>query len=311
VNAPGSTGGREARVGGTLLSRLMRPADDWADAEGGRGPRTLETLMAVLFASLAASAAVAGAYALGVIGNVAALVLIPGLLAVSSLLVLLLWYQIKKHLHEPLAQLHEWALGMCDGDLSTRIASEQAGRFKQLVFHINRLSQALEHLANEMDETVWSQTERLRLKNQSLETLYEVAAAINSADHIDDVLGTAARTLMKLVDASGATVRVRGESGALETLLRIGESPPPVDEASHTGAGLEACPARPGGDGGAVGLVMIPLTHKSEQLGVITLHTGLSGEADDPEKHKLLQSIGRHLGMAIAKARVDVESKQL
>jgi two-component system nitrate/nitrite sensor histidine kinase NarX len=308
MNAPDTAAGRDER--GTLLSRLIRPADDWADAEGGRSPRTLESLMTVLMGSLAANAVVAGAHALGVIGTALALILVLGLVTASSLLVLLLWYQIKRHLHEPLAQLHGWALGMCDGDLSTRIPSEQAGRFKQLVFHINRLSEALEHLANEMDETVWSQTERLRLKNQSLETLYEVAAAINSADHIDDVLGNAARTLMKVVDANGATVRLRGESGALEVLLRIGEAPQPADEASDPGAGVEVRCARSSGTGAAAGLVMIPLTHKSEQLGVITLHTGLSGEADDPEKHKLLQSIGRHLGMAIAKARVDIESKQ-
>ena len=295
---------RDSGARDTLLRRLIGPADDWADAQGGRRPRTLETLLLVLLGSLVANAAVAGAYGLGIIGTATALVLVSGLLCVSSLLVLVLWHQIRKHLHEPLAQLHRWALGMCNGDLSTRIPAQQAGRFKDLVFHINRLSQALEHLANEMDDTVWSQTESLRQKNQSLETLYEVAAAINSADLIDDVLESAARTLMKLVGASGAVVRLRGESGALDVTRQIGE-PPPRD--GDAGAREDA--GEPGA--GASGLVIVPLTHQSVQLGAITLHTALSGEADDPEKHKLLQNVGRHLGMAIAKARVDRESKQL
>jgi len=309
MNAPDPAPARDPGARGTLLGRLIGPADDWADAQGGRRPRTLETLLLALLGSLVANAAVAGAYALDALSTAAALAAVLGLLCVSSLLVLVLRYQIKKHLHEPLAQLHGWALGMCDGDLSTRIPAEQAGRFKDLVFHINRLSQALEHLANEMDETVWNQTESLRLKNQSLETLYEVAAAINSADLIDDVLESAARTLMKLVGASGAVVRLRAEAGALDVVRQIGELPPPAADAAFASPDPGA---RHGGEpGGASGLVMIPLTHQSVQLGVITLHTALGAEADDPEKHKLLQSVGRHLGMAIAKARVDQESKQL
>ena len=42
------------------------------------------------------------------------------------------------------------------------------------------LSEALDRLANEMDDVVWEQTERLHQKNQSLELLYEIVATMHA-----------------------------------------------------------------------------------------------------------------------------------
>ncbi len=62
-------------------------------------------------------------------------------------------YQVRYHLFKPLADLRCWALSMCHGDLSARIPlAGRRGEFAKLALHINRLSDALETLANEMDD---------------------------------------------------------------------------------------------------------------------------------------------------------------
>ena len=58
-------------------------------------------------------------------------------------------------------------------------------------------------------------------------------------------------------------------------------------------------------------MVEVPLEHKGADLGVIRLFTGPPGRAGSRERHRLLHSVGRHLGMSIAKARTDEESKTL
>ena len=65
----------------------------------------------------------------------------------------------------------------------------------------------------------------------------------------------------------------------------------------------------PASDGAVV--VTVPLEHKGVNLGDIRLFTGSPGLVESHELHRLLLSVGRHLGMSIAKARTDDESKML
>ena len=58
-------------------------------------------------------------------------------------------------------------------------------------------------------------------------------------------------------------------------------------------------------------MVAVSLEHKGVDLGVIRLFTGSPGRVESNERHRLLLSVGRHLGMSIAKARTDEESKTL
>ncbi len=208
-----------------LLAKLVRPTDDWAQAGSSRRHSALLLLMLVLLGLLALAAfagfqlAMLASNSEGLLGTLLVLLVLLGL---AAIIVALLMYQVRYHLLVPLAQLYAWALRMCDGDLAARIPTPQTGRFAKLTFHINRLSEALEKLANEMDDAVWEQTERLHHQNQSLETLYEVAATINSCDNLDELLERATKRLMSTVDASAAVIRLRDDDGKLQVQKRIG-----------------------------------------------------------------------------------------
>ena len=361
----------------TVLSRFTMPADDWARDDAERGPRTVDALLLTLLAALAVAAGAATAWYREATGAGMALAVIVAALVVAAVLAMAAMHRVRRDLHAPLSELYAWALGMCTGDFSTRVRRDGEGAYRKLAFHVNRLSEALEGLANDMDDVVWRQTERLREKNASLELLYQVAASIHRLDSVDDILRTSARSMMKMAGARGATIRLRDAGGEMSGATRVGECPerfePAGDESGETGgAGASsraprAAPAdvaAPGADdaAGAVGaspaaignagigaaapvsgedlpdigvspaaagergepgirvsppasdgavVVTVPLVHKGVNLGDIRLFTGSPDRVDSPERHRLLLSVGRHLGMSIAKARTDDESKML
>ena len=293
----------------TVLSRFTMPADDWARDDAARGPRTVDALMWALLAALLAAAGATVAWYRGDAGAGAAPAVILAALAGAAVLAFAAMRKVRRDLHEPLSELYAWALGMCSGDFSTRVPAEGEGAYRKLAFHVNRLSEALERLANDMDDVVGRQTERLREKNASLELLYEVAASIHRLDSVDEILRVTSRSMMEMVGARGAMVCVRDAAGEMSVAARIGRCPDgPEPDAAGEGGG-DASPRERRGSG--AGMVEVPLEHKGADLGVIRLFTGSPGPAGSRERHRLLRSVGRHLGMSIAKARTDEESKTL
>ena len=232
-NAPEQTGRLRA-----LLSHLARPADDWAYQGDERRSSILTWLMLVLLGLLG----VLGAFVFFVVGlwdRPWIALTLAGLLLSAAGLIVILMIQVRQHLVAPLTQLYAWALRMCDGDFSARIPASQQGRFEKLSFHINRLSEALDRLANEMDDMVWEQTARLQQKNRSIELLYEVAASVGSSEDVVDVLRDATRRLMELTSAPSASIYLVQPPDTLDLTFTLGVKQCPSEE---DGVGLERFP---------------------------------------------------------------------
>lgn len=313
----------------TLLTRLVSPVDDWGERATRRGMSSLPVLL--LSVAIIFFLAVGAALALAVVGPhpPKLLWILLLLLVLGAGLIGLLMYQVRYHLLNPLAHLRRWALSMCNGDLSARIPLVgQHGEFRKLAFHINRLSDALETLANEMDDLVCSQTQRLQEKNRSLEMLYDIAATVNASRELDDLLERTARKLMEVVGAWGAAVRLRTDEGQMRLSKTIGFEDAP--EVLALRARLDGNPfseiqwlhdKQPvpqqvlvdsaGVAGRTMGLISIPLRYQSQTLGVFTLFTPTPEVAENTEIHRLLVSVGKHVGMAVEKARLDKEGQRL
>ena len=309
----------------TVFTRFVMPADDWARDDAALGPRTVDALLLTLLAALAVVAVAAVAWYRGAAGAGTALAVILAVLSLAAVLALVAMRKVRRDLHTPLARLYAWALGMCTGDFSTRVPAAGEGAYRKLAFHINRLSEALEGLANEMDDVVWRQTERLREKNASLELMYEVAASLSRLGSLEEILRVSARSMMELAEARGALVRLRDAAGEMSVAVRLGDCPEEAEldagEVRETpGAGETGHPSgaadesgigiAPRGSNGA-SIVTVPLDHQGVNLGLIHLFAESPEPVESPERRRLLLSVGRHLGMSIAKARTDDESKML
>ncbi len=207
----------------TTLSRFTMPADDRARDDAARGPRTVDALMLTSIAAPIVAAGAAVVWHHGTEGDEIALTVLLASLALAGRLIFVAMGRVRRDLHAPLSELYAWALGMCSGDFSTRVTRDGEGAYRKLAFHINRLSEALERLADDIDDVVWQQTQRLREKNAPLELLYEVAASIHRHDSVDEILRVSARSLMRMVDAPGAIACLRDPAGELTVVVSVGE----------------------------------------------------------------------------------------
>jgi two-component system, NarL family, nitrate/nitrite sensor histidine kinase NarX len=242
-----------------------------------------------------------------------------GLSLVSIVLLAVLVLQMQTTLIQPMRQLRSWAVQMCAGDLSARIAVPAPSEFGKLVFHVNRLSDALDRLANDMDDVVTHQTEQLQSRNHSLETLYEVAAALNQPNEFEQMMGAAVTPLLRLVGGEAAVlclgagkethvIDVQG-AGDLVAAIAAGDvmAPQLPDD-----VGVTIEPESPLGwpphTDAASGHLRVPIKYRQRVLGSIELLAVKSAQAIDADVQKLLSNVGAHLGIALEKHYSDEES---
>ncbi len=138
----------------------------------------------------------------------------------------------------------------------------------------------------------------------------------------------ATKKLMNTVDASAAVIRLRDDDGRLQVQKRIGFG---KDGIAHVGGSsrVEKCDAalesRFQGDGvpddvqihngsadsDDVTVMIVPLRYQQRVLGTLSLYSQGPMDEDNTEAPKLFDNVGKHLGMAVAKARLDEESRKL
>lgn len=254
------------------------------------------------------------------------------LLVIGSALVALILVRAQQRLMEPLSNLRAWALRMRGGNLSARIPVPRTGEFASLAKDINSLGEELKRLSRDMDSQVRKQTERTEMKNRSLEILYDVAASINTSRDLSDLLKRFLLTLSGVTNAKAATVRLLSDDDQMRLVASLGLDEEIIREEEivstqrcmcgkavtsgeiHTQSNIQQCgryAGRPFFKDENVEMLAIPLQYRGKTLGVYNLFVPRPGLVGREDIKDLLTSIGRHLGMAIEKARLDEESKRL
>lgn len=240
---------------------------------------------------------------------------------------------LKKQFIEPLSAVEDWAQAMQQGRTEARLADEAANQVHDgLSNNINKISDRLQSLSQDMEAQVRKQTDRIEQKTRSLEVLYDVAASINISRDLNDLLIRFLHTLKDLMKARAAAVRLLTEDGKMRMIYSIGlddeiveqERLIPVQrclcgEAATTGElmcqqSIKSCGEYAGQaffSTDRIEMIAVPLQYRGRTLGVYNLFVD-QGDLDTQEDIKaLLTSIGRHLGMAIEKAQMDNEAKRL
>ncbi len=252
------------------------------------------------------------------------------ILAVINIGILL--HRVHHQLMLPLSHLREWAIQMRNGNLAARIPVPPSGDFSSLANDINTLGDTLMNLSREMDEQVAKQTERIGQKNRSLEILYDVAASINISRDLDDLLVRFLRIMNDVVHAKAATLRLVTEDKQMRLISSVGLSPEVVEkeklvpiqrclcgQAATEGdllsqQSVKECSLLAGHDffdDDDIEMIAVPLQYRSETLGVYNLFIEKPGLVNREDIKDLLISIGRHMGMAIEKSRLDAEANKI
>ncbi|MCU7810371.1 MAG: histidine kinase, partial [Candidatus Thiodiazotropha sp. (ex Notomyrtea botanica)] len=263
--------------------------------------------------------------------------LLQGLLFVASLMalfsLLMLLIRLRSQLLRPLASLEQTVNQVCQGEPVANRVSEQTGVLSGMAKDIDSLNEELTDIYEDMEVRVARQTWRLAQKTTSLQVLYDVAAGINQSENLDELLLEYMGVFKRMVSARSATVhlvlqgdRVRqvgciDQTGRLYNeqemlpikLCQCGIALSPGDILCSQDAGI--CSNRNdrrmfGPD--EVERVSVPMWYHGDVLGFYHLYVDKPGIYDGREDVlDILNTIGSHLGMAVAKQRSDTEARRL
>lgn len=256
-----------------------------------------------------------------------------GVLTITSIGSLVAFYfMIQKNLLSPLSSLSNWANRLNAGDLTARIPEHGTLEFSALAKNINQLSDNLQSLTNDMQSQVEQQTRHIAQKTHSLEIIYDVAASINVSRDLNDLLTRFLHTLKDVVKARAAVVRLVDSDNQMRLIASTGLSDEVIAREQLIPA--DTCLCGNAYDKGTVqyqhdvakcdkiigheffhdqnvGMIAVPLQYRDQMLGVYNLFVDQDIMGEVEEINELLTSIGRHLGMAIDKARLDDETNRL
>lgn len=254
------------------------------------------------------------------------------LLAGISLLVLL--FRLRNQLLRPLATLEKTVAQVCDGEPVVSQLSEQGGVLSGMARGIDSLSEELTDIYEDMQVRVSRQSTRLAQKTTSLQLLYDVAAGINQSENLDELLLEYLHVFKRMVGGRSATVhlvlpddRVRlvGCIDQDDRLYREQEMRPiqlcqcgtalSPGNILCTQATTAECSARNGRKmygSDEIERVSVPFWYHGDVLGFYHLYVDRPGIYDGREDIlDILNTIGSHLGVAVAKQRSDAEARRL
>ena len=253
-------------------------------------------------------------------------------LSASLLAFVMALLRLRGELIQPLARLEESVAQVCSGEPGANLALRDTGVLGDMINDLDSLNEELSELYEDMDSRVSRHTTRLAQKTASLKILYDVAASINQAQNLEELLLRFLRVLKEMVNGIAATVRLEQPDGALRVVGSIGVNNEVLREREMLPLALCVCgKALSPGDvlcdnphracvhqlkrvmfgGDEIEMVQVPLDYHGERLGMYQVYVrrpGISGREDILE---LLQTIGSHLGMAVAKQRSDREARRL
>lgn len=196
-----------------------------------------------------------------------------------------------------------------------------------------KLPQAVTHAGVRTETGAPAHTPIVRLarKTQSLDVLYSIATVLSEPGTLEQLLEKFLDTLIELVDARAASVRVETEDGNTRLIASRGLAPAVVERDrlmpagqcpcgwAATGGGLRIqrgtapCAAligQPMLDRDCAEFVVVPVHYQDRVLGVYNLFLDRPLAALGEDVHDLLITVGRHLGLAIEKARLESEARR-
>ncbi len=240
--------------------------------------------------------------------------------------------RLRAKLLKPLVLLEDSIAHVTEGDPGAHLDFENTGVLEGMIRDIDSLNEELTDLYEDMDSRVARHTTRLAQKTASLKILYDVAASINQAQNLDDLLIQFLRIFKEMVNGRAATVRLVMPDKRLRLVGSIGLDNEVLLEHDLLPVKLCVCgKALSPGDilcehdpnqcaemnrremfgSDRMELISVPLDYHGQTLGLYNIFVEKPGVSQREDVMDLLKTIGSHLGMAVAKQRSDADARRL
>jgi len=240
--------------------------------------------------------------------------------------------QMKRQLLAPLVALETAVAQVSQGEPGAALPSRDTGVFSGMVQDIDSITRELMDLYEDMDSRIARHTARLAQKTASLKILYDVAATINRVEDLDELLVRFLRVFKEMVNGLAISAKVVQLGGRMRLVGAIGLDDQLQREAELLP--LEICPCglvlSPGDvccrhevqycvkqlgrkmhSVQEVELISVPLEYHGDILGQYDIYVQRPGVSDREDILELLETVGSHLGMAVAKQRSDENAHRL
>ena len=232
---------------------------------------------------------------------------------------------------KPLLDLEGWVQKMRSGELDSKVEVPCHGQMSELAVDLNDFGTMINNLSRDTEQQLLKYTEHTEQKNQSLAILYDVASTINSSRNLSDLLECFLKTMTDAIKATAGTVRLLNADDEMELVASNGLSKELQTCEEKLPSESCACSLNQSYDGFIyqeslilcrqhidnsffhqdLGLIVVPLQYQGQTLGIFNLFIDRVNYHENEDYKELFTSIGKHLGMAIAKARLDDESHKL
>ena len=220
-----------------------------------------------------------------------------------------------------LSAMHLWTQKIRAGELSARIPTPSETQLSELSQDINFVAEMLESLSRDAEIQLQNHTEHIARKNKSLETLYDVVTSINMSRDLHTLLSRFLHTMTELVDARAAAVYLEVKKDSCSLIAEIGldetfeDRHPYLPENFSTSNEQQTIPVTvipcPNDLKKEYFNNEVPLQYRGKILGVYNFYVVQTKLDNNIEYQELFTSIGRHLGIAVEKSRLDEEANAL
>lgn len=233
----------------------------------------------------------------------------------------------------PMIRLRQWVLDLRCGNLDARLKDGGTFAFKDLASDLNDISDMLQRQSENTEQQLAEHLKHLKQKQKSLQILYDVAASVNTSRDLNDLLTRFLFTLKDVANARAATVRLLTADNRMQLVASTGLDDDMVERELYVPAETCACGkvvsdkkiltvdtllpcsqtvGRKFFDkDGEISMIAVPLQYRNTTLGVYNLFVEKTKTYQSEDLESLFLSIGRHLGVAIEKSRLDQESGRL
>lgn len=231
----------------------------------------------------------------------------------------------------PVLRLRDGLASMANRDFGARLPVERQDEFGELASGFNQMASELESLYSELERRVEEKTTQLARRNAALAALYDMAAFLSQPNDAETTCQGFLDRVMRQFDAGGGTVRTLDPGREhLSLVLSRGLSASHGDdefcmkandcfcgEATRAGTVMIRDVSRIRAPrnfhclrDGFCSLAVFMIQAPDEVLGSFSLHFNQPRILTADERH-LLETLGKHLGVALQSLRLIGKARQL
>ena len=249
-----------------------------------------------------------------------------GILLIVILFLILLEF-IRRDFLKPMLSLEQWGIQYKQQHRQDSLSNNS---FKMVQESIDHLVNESEELYDEMNDVLQTQVKRLSKKSSLLETLYAVSSSLNEISDMEQLLSYFLQLFINMTGGNSGVIRLLTDKnelsiasikGNIDNHLQVNNiktndcicgditinAQERVQFSVHTCA---KCIGRQSQKKCHYGTIFIPLTHKGITVGIVNLFFDTTPSLNQDER-ALLKTISDHLAIALDKAKIDQNAKQL